>query len=114
MLLNLVGGHFSDVVVKKIKEGKVFRGTGDNWDLKILKGHMRREIQNEDLHLFASNLIENRVSFNHLPNDKPEGNIKQFPRCNFSLNVNEMKRYEECAKVLVGRIILDFFLSSST
>ena len=108
MLLNLLGGHFSDVVVKKVKDGKVFRGTGDNWDIKILKGHMRKEIQNEDLHLFASNLIENRVSFNHLPNDKPKGDIKQFPRKNFSLNVNEMRRYADCAKILVGRIVLEF------
>ena len=108
MLLKLLGGHFSDVVVKKVKDGKVFRGTGDNWDLKILKGHMRKGIQNEDLHLFASNLIENRVSFNHLPNDKPKGDIKQFPRNNFCLNVNEMRRYADCAKILVGRIVLEF------
>ena len=72
MLLKLSGGQLSDVVVKKVKDEKVFRGTGDNWDLKILKGHMRKEIQNEYLHLFASNLIENRVSFNHLPNGKPK------------------------------------------
>ena len=69
---------------------------------------MRKEIQNEDLHLFASNLIENRVSFNHLPNGKPKGDIKQFPRKNFSLNVNEMRRYADCAKILVGRIVLEF------
>jgi hypothetical protein len=108
MLRKLLEGHFSDVVVKKVKDEKVFRGTGDNWDLKILKGHMRKEIQNEDLHLFASNLIENRVSFNHLPNDKPKGDIKQFPRKNFSLNVNEMRRYVDCAKTLVGRIVIEF------
>ena len=108
-LLKLLGGHFSDVVVQKVKKGSVFRGTGDNWDLKILKGHMRREIQNDDLHLFASNLIENRINFNHLPNDSPKGNIKDFPRHNFSLNVPEWKRYAECAKIIVGRIVLEFF-----
>ena len=107
MLLKLLGGHFSDVVVKKVKDEKVFRGTGDNWDFKILKGHIRKEIQNEDLHLFASDLIENRVSFNHLPNDKPKGDIKQFPRKNFSLNVNEMRRYVD-RKTLVGRIVRVF------
>ena len=108
MLLKLLGGHFSDVVVKRVAEGKVYRGTGDNWDLKILKGHMRKGIQNEDLHLFASNLIENRVSFNHLPNDNPKGNLKELSRNKFSLNVNELKRYAECAKILVGRIVLEF------
>ena len=73
----------------KIKKGSVFQCTGDNWDLNILKGHMRKEVQNEDLHLFASNLIENRINFNHLPNDNPRGDIKDFRRNNFSLNVNE-------------------------
>ena len=38
----MLGGHFSDLVVSKIKQGKVFRGTGDNWDLKILQGSMRK------------------------------------------------------------------------
>lgn len=87
----------------------MFRGTGDNWDLKILKGHMRKEIQNEDLHLFASNLIENRVNFCDLPNENPKGNIDNLPCSTFSLNVNEWKQYAETAKILVGRVILDFF-----
>ena len=117
MLLRLLGGHFSDVV-KRVAKGKVYRGTGDNWDLKILKGHMRKEIQNEDLHLFASNLIENRVYFNRLPNDNPKGNLKELSPNKFSLNVNELKRYAECAMILVGWIVLEFlpefkFLKSS-
>ena len=62
-----------------------------------------------DLHLFASNLIENRVNFNHLPNDTPKGNIANFPRRNFSLSLTEWKMYAETAKVIVGRIILEFF-----
>ena len=74
VLLKLLGGHFSDNVVQKVKTGSVFHGTADDWDLKILKGHERKDIQNEDLHLFASNLIENRLNFCHLPNDHPMGN----------------------------------------
>lgn len=109
ILLKLLGGHFSDRVVQKVKDGRVFCGTGDNWDLKILKGHMRKNIQNEDLHLFASNLIENRLNFGHLPNEHPKGNTENFPRCNFSLNVNERQSYAASAKILLGRIVLEFF-----
>lgn len=108
VLLKLLGGHFADKVVQRVKTGSVFRGTGDNWDLKVLKGHMRKDIQNEDLHLFASNLIENRVNFSHLLNEHPKGDILQFPRHKFSLNVNEWKMYAESAKILVGRIICEF------
>ena len=103
-LLKLLGGHFSDRVVQQVKKGSVFRGKGDNWELKILKGLMRKETQNDDLHLF-----ENRINFNHLPNDSPKGNIKDFPRHNCTLNVPEWKRYAECAKIIVGRIVPEFF-----
>jgi hypothetical protein len=95
--------------VERVKSGSVFRGTGDNWDLRVLSGHMRKDIQNVDLHLFASNLIENRVNFHHLPNNTPKGNIANFHRRNFSLSVTEWKMYAESAKVIVGRIILEFF-----
>ena len=109
ILLKLLGGHFADKVVQKVKGGSVFRGTGDNWDLKVLKGHLRKDVQNEDLHLFASNLIENRVNFSHLPNVHPKGDIVNFPRHHFSLNGDEWKVYINCAKILIGRIIVEFF-----
>lgn len=96
--MKLLGGHFADKVVQKVKGGSVFRGTGDNWDLKVLKGHMKKDVQNEDLHLFASNLIENRVNFSYLL----KGDIVNFPRHHFSLNVNEWKVYINCAKILTG------------
>ena len=60
-LLNLLVGHFADKVVQKVKSGSVFHGTGDSWDMKVSKGH-----------LFASNLIENRTNFSHLPNVHPK------------------------------------------
>ena len=108
VLLKLLGRHFADKVVEHVKSGSVFRGTGDNWDLKVLKGHMRKDVQNEDLHLFASNLIENRLNFAHLPNDHPKADIVCFPWHKFSLNVGEWKMYADSAKMLVGRIICEF------
>ena len=110
VLLKLLGGHFADKVVERVKSGSVFRGTGDNWDLKVLKGHMRKDIQNEDLHLFASNLIENRVNFAHLPNDHPKADIACFPRHKFSLNVGEWKMY---AKYLLGESYVSSYPNSS-
>ena len=83
VLLRLLGGHFAYKVIERVKSGGVFRGTGDNWDLKVLKEHMRKDIQNDDLHLFASNLIENRLNFYNLPNDHPKGDINNFPRHKF-------------------------------
>lgn len=104
-----LGGHFADKVVQKVKGGSVFHSTGDNWDLKVLKGHIRKDVQNEDFYLSASSLIENRVNFSHLLNVHPKGGIVNFPRRRFSLNVNEWKVYINCAKILAGRIIVDFF-----
>lgn len=109
ILLKLIGGHFSDQVVTKLKNGSVFRGTGDNWDLRILKGQMRKNDQNTDLHLFASNLIENRVHFTNVRNDIPKCDISLIDRSKFSLNIREWTVYMDCAKILVGRVFLEFF-----
>ena len=35
--VNVIGGHFMDQIVEKIKTGSTFRGTGDNYDMRILK-----------------------------------------------------------------------------
>jgi hypothetical protein len=61
---------------------------------------MRKGIANEDLHLFAINLIENRLQFNHLPNVSPLGDIKKCPRHKFSPNAAELKRYNDDTKII--------------
>ena len=90
----------------KIKNGSTFRATWDNWDIRILKGQFRKDVRNEDLRLFATNLIENRVNFQHLPNVSPLHDIKALPRSKFLLNVEEWKKYAEFAKILVARIFV--------
>ena len=97
----------------KIKNGSTFRATWDNWDIRILKGQFRKDVRNEDLHLFATNLIENRVNFQHLPNVSPLHDIKALPRSKFLLNVEEWKKYAESAKILVACISVEFFLEFS-
>lgn len=109
ILLNIMGGHFMNKAVEAVKSGKTLRGTGDNWDLQISAGHIRMLKGNTDLHMFASNLIENRIDFSHLPNDVPKCPIEDLPRSVFSLNVNEWKKYIATSKVLLGRIFIKYF-----
>ena len=82
-------GHFVDQAVENIKSGKTYRGTGDNWDMRILKSHMGKGNQNDDLHLFASNLIENRINFAKISNENPKCDITLLPRSKFSLDTTE-------------------------
>lgn len=98
-----------DKAVVKIKDGKTFRGTGDNLDIKILAGGMSKINQNKDLHLFASNLIENRITFNHLPNKEPICDISKLPRSKFSLDVTEWKSYLKTSKILIARVLIQYF-----
>ncbi|XP_066931058.1 uncharacterized protein [Clytia hemisphaerica] len=108
-LLNAIGSHFMDKAVVLLKKGATLRGTGDNWDLKIKMDHMRKAIQNKDLHLFASNLVANRLDFKDLPNAKPIGKISELKTSQLLPNVNEWKSYVSSVKVLIARILFEFF-----
>ena len=109
ILLTLCGGHFLDKTIESLKKGNTMRATGDNWDLKISMHNMRKKSQNIDLHLFASNFIQNRIRVDHLPNDNPIGDIKTVNRQKFSLSIAEWKSYISSTKVIVSRILIDFF-----
>ena len=108
-MLDTIGGHYLDEAVGRIKGGKTYRGTGDNWDLKILKSHMRKDIQNEDLHMFSSNIIENRLNFSRLENSEPKGTLRNINRSSFSPCYEEITTYRQAAIVLVGRIFVEHF-----
>ncbi|XP_066914508.1 uncharacterized protein [Clytia hemisphaerica] len=109
VLLNALGQHFMDGAVEILKKNATLRGTGDNWDMKIKMDHMRKAVQNKDLHLFASNLIKNRVDFKHLPNDRPIGKISELNMSKLVPNINEWKSYVSSCKVLISRILIEFF-----
>lgn len=109
MLLQTIGGHFNDRSIAAIKAGNTLRGTGDNWDMRILRNHMRKDIQNEDLHLFASNIIINRIDFGLIKNEpeiplNPRACSKDVFRC----SGKDILKYGNDLKTLVARIIFDF------
>ena len=66
--------------------------------------HMRSTAQNQDLHLFASNLYINRVRFSTLENANPRNDILTCSRNIFTLKRNEILILRENFKVLIGRI----------
>ena len=90
-----------DRTVENLKNGAIFRGTGDNWDLKVKKDHMRKDVQNEDLHLFSSNLIQNRINFKDLPNEKPLGKISELKMEKIVPNQAEWAHFSSTCQVLV-------------
>ena len=79
-LLEHIGGHFNDKLVKAVKEGRTLRGTGDNLDIRILAHDMTSENQNKDLHYFAMNFIVNRLEFN-LDTIAPRKPLRKGNRC---------------------------------
>ena len=97
-----------DKAIEAVKAKRVLRGTGDNWDMMVRTHHMRSTVQNEDLHLFASNLYVNRVSFSTMENISPLNDILTCPRALFTLNRDEIRVLRENFKVLVGRICVQF------
>lgn len=105
-LLEIIGKHFADGLIKEVKDGKKLQGTGDNWDMRIHVHDMQSSHQNVDLHYFASNLIVERVLCQNLSTTAPQRDIKTLPNSVFLLSNSEAIKLREDFKVLVGRILV--------
>lgn len=107
-LLNLIGSHYMEKAIDLVKNNTTLRGSDDNWDLKVLV-ETRKGVDNKDYHLFVTNLIANRIPFDHLPNNQPIGDIRYMDRKKFAVNMAEWECYRQTTKVLIGRIVVEFF-----
>ena len=77
--------------------------------MKVKKHHMRQEVQNDDLHLFASNLIKNRIDFKDLPNDKPLGKISNLRVSQLVPNKEEWEHFSASCQILIARVLIEHF-----
>lgn len=105
-LLDIIGNHFSDSLVKAVKEDKNLQGTGDNWDMKIHVHDVQSSHHNQDLHYFASNLIVERVPCQNHLSTAPRRDIKKLLNSDFLLNDEEEIKLREDLKVLAGRVLV--------
>lgn len=107
-ILDDIDGHLADILAKSVKSGQSLRGTCDNWDISVMSSHIRKGISNKSMDLFASNIIVNRLSFNHLDNTSLKCPITNIDRECFFPNSNELKTLRENFKILVGRNVFSF------
>ena len=60
-LLEEAGNRMETNIVLSLQKNPVVKITGDNLDIYVKTGHKSLERSNQDLHLFASNIIFSRV-----------------------------------------------------
>ena len=77
----------------------------DNWDLRQEVRHMTSDHQNTDIHWVNHNIVENRVSANHLPDDKPVKNIMDVENKDLIPSIADHKELYNNYLVHIQRIL---------
>jgi len=77
----------------------------DNWDLKQEVRHMTSDHQNTDIHWVNHNIVENRFSGNHLPDDKPVKNIMDVENKDLIPSIADHKELYNNYLVHIQRIL---------
>lgn len=77
----------------------------DNWDLRQEVRHMTSDHQNTDIHWVNHNIVENRVSGNHLPDDKPVKNIMDVENKDLIPSIADHKELYNNYLVHIQRIL---------
>ncbi len=98
MLLNKIG----EDVIELVKTGSKFQIIGDSFDLRILRHDMTKDAKNIDLHYFASTIVFDRISFEHLPNDKPIQPLHHCPISSLLPNEDEINTLKKSYSILVA------------
>ena len=77
----------------------------DNWDLRQEVRHMTSDHQNTDIHWVNHNIVENRVSGNHLPDDKPVKNVMDVENKDLIPSIADHKELYNNYLVHIQRIL---------
>ena len=81
----------------------------DNIDFQLKRRDMTMSSQNSDIHWVNHVMVENRVSGNHLPCERPKADILDIPNISFLPNVGDQWQQKSNYVVLVSRIWVDYF-----
>lgn len=105
-----IGHHFLDHAAELLKQGRKFVFVLDNIDWDVRVHDMRSDHQNKSVHAVATSIVFNRISSDHLPDDKPKKNLAG---CSLKDSLNLTGEEERCTrdryKVFLGRILCEWF-----
>lgn len=99
----------SNALRKKILQNHPgFIVTFDNIDMHLNRRNMTMTQQNKDVHWINHEMIENRVSGNHLPSEGQSAEILDVPNANFFPSVDDQRKQRDSYLVLVSCILVDY------
>ena len=81
----------------------------DNIDLHMERRNMTLKAQNRDIHWVNHEVVENRVSANHLSNEGPKADLLNVPNIKFFPSIEDQRKQRFNYIVLVSRILVDHF-----
>lgn len=106
-ILNDFGEYSTEKIIQGIAQGKDGKLNGDNLDLYVTTNDVRMDNKSKDYHFFATDLTFDRVECKNLEDSKPVGDTKNITYKNFVPSPNEIFKFKESLKVLLGRILCE-------
>ena len=105
-----ISHHFLDRAAELLKQGRKFVFILDNIDWDVRVHDMRSDHQNKSVHAVATSIVFNRVSSDHLPDDKPKKNLADCSSKDLlNLTGEEERCTRELYKIFLGRILCESF-----
>ena len=109
-LLEEIGGHFMTEAVKLVKSGRKFVFVLDNIDWMVKAHDMRIDEQNRMVHAVATSLVFDRVPQHPSPLSGAQQTLATVNmKVLVELTENERVRTKERYKIILGRILCEFF-----
>ena len=109
-ILDEIGQHFLDHAVELLMQGRKFVLVLDNNDCDVRVHDMRSDHQNKSVHAVATSIVFNRMSSDHLPDDKTKKNLADCNLKDLLMLTDEEKRCtRERYKIFLGRILCEWF-----
>ena len=94
---------------QKLKSHPGFIVAFNNIDIHLEQGEMTMSAQNRDIHEVNHEMVQNRVSGNHLDSLEPKAHIGDVPNIKFLPDIHDQSRQRLNYVILVSKILLSHF-----